>query len=373
VRPAALLGATLGLLLAVVALTVIPGPAAGAHPSKRADLRVRAGRLTTTGGVLTVTGRILNSRSKHGRAARRTAAAVIARAGSTSRVLARIPVAALRNGGHRTVRATARTTGLSEGRWTITLCADAGKVVRERREGNNCRMLGALIVPAAKLRLPTDTEASYTDAGGRYWVYVPSDLGAAPAGVLIWLHGCGGDHGDLWGAADYTGQHYIAVLPDGAEGGCWNMATGPDRVVAAVRSVIAHFTVDPKRIVIGGYSSGGDLAYRTAFLHADLFAGVLAMNTSPFRNNGTSASVAAHAARRLPIYHLAHDGDDTYPLAGVQDEIGQLVDLGFPVTFEHVPGGHWSEPSAPGAPDGTWWDFQHRVVEAHMGSGWRAP
>ncbi|MFT4262056.1 MAG: CARDB domain-containing protein [Nocardioides sp.] len=374
----------LGAVTAAVVLVAGQSAPASARPAHRADLTVAGGSVQRSGDRLTATVAVRNVRSSRGARARRTAVALVARSGTVTRALAGVRLPALANGRTRRVGLSATTTGLAAGTWTVEACADPGHLVRERREGNNCRVLGRVSVAAtaaglcgtplcAPLSLATDDEASYTDATGTYWTYIPSDLGSAPAAVLIWLHGCGGDHGDAWGAADYWSEHYIALLPDGAEGGCWDMDTGPDRVVAAVRSAIAHFPVDPKRIVIGGYSSGGDLAYRTAFLHADLFAGLLAMNTAPFRDNGTSAAVAAQAAWRLPVYHLAHDQDETYPLAEVQAEIDQLEDAGFPVSFEHVAGEHWSEPSYDGAPDGTWWDFQHRVVRDHMGLGWTAP
>ncbi|MGI8413564.1 MAG: hypothetical protein ACR2QA_13990, partial [Solirubrobacteraceae bacterium] len=39
---------------------------------------------------------------------------------------------------------------------------------------------------------------------------------------------------------------------------------------------------------LGGYSSGGDLGYRMMFDHSLQFAGLLAENTSPFRDTGQS-------------------------------------------------------------------------------------
>ena len=110
------------------------------------------------------------------------------------------------------------------------------------------------------------------------------------------------------------------------------------KVLAAIANVKTHFNVDPRHVVIGGYSSGGDLAYRTAFYNANTFAGLLAENTSPFRDTESSAadSIAA-ASWKFNVVHLAHTGDDTYPIDGVQQEINALKDAGFPVTFERAP------------------------------------
>ncbi len=57
-----------------------------------------------------------------------------------------------------------------------------------------------------------------------------------------------------------------------------------------------HFNIDPRRVILGGYSSGGDIAYRTAFYNANSFAGVLAVNTSPFRDTGSSQQDSLAAA-----------------------------------------------------------------------------
>ena len=83
-------------------------------------------------------------------------------------------------------------------------------------------------------------------------------------------------------------QSYIAVAPDGREGACWNVNTDPAAVLGVVATVKTHFNINRRRVILGGYSSGGDLAYRTAFYNANGFAGVLAENTSPFRDTGSS-------------------------------------------------------------------------------------
>jgi hypothetical protein len=64
-------------------------------------------------------------------------------------------------------------------------------------------------------------------------------------------------------------------------------------------------------VVIGRYSSGGDLAYRIAFYHALMFAGLLAENTSPLRDTGstTGAQCTERGYRRMSTvsdveYHL---------------------------------------------------------------------
>ena len=57
----------------------------------------------------------------------------------------------------------------------------------------------------------------------------------------------------------------------------------------AIADVKTHFNIDPRQVVLGGYSSGGDLSYRIAFTHSTEIAGVLAENTAPFRDTGLTS------------------------------------------------------------------------------------
>jgi predicted esterase len=123
-------------------------------------------------------------------------------------------------------------------------------------------------------------------------------------------------------------------------------------------------------VVIGGYSSGGDLAYRTAFYNANTFAGLLAENTSPFRDTGSSQSDSlAAAAWKFNVVHLAHSQDETYPIAGVKDEVNAMKDAGFPVTFVERPGTH-ADPDT--ADSGTDHDLR-TILLPHMNDDWQSP
>jgi predicted esterase len=160
-------------------------------------------------------------------------------------------------------------------------------------------------------------------------------------------------------------QSWISVSVGGREGGCWNMDTDSKLVLAALDDVKQHLNIDPRRITIGGYSSGGNLAYRTAFYNAGRFAGILAENTGAFygTNSSQSASIAA-ATWKLNIVHLAHLSDTTYKIATVRSEIEALQAAGFPVKLLEKPGSHWD--------DATNSDLQTSVLP-YLDAGWRSP
>ncbi len=294
--------------------------------------------------------------------------------------------------------------GLAAGRYPLRVCVDPTKRVRERREGNNCKRLGTLTVPAGSTPTPvpsatpaptTAPAPSATPAssvpgepfpfskdeviepgdGRTYWTYVPDAYDAShqtPIPLLVWLHGCGGtSSGDISLVASTGDAHYLAITVDGRENGvngsdgCWIPGEDQTKVLDAIANVKTHFNVAPRHVVIGGYSSGGDLAYRTAFYNANTFAGLLAENTSPFRDTGSSAtdSIAA-ASWKFNVVHLAHTGDDAYPVDGVKQEIAKLEDAGFPVTYIERPGEHYDENTDP--------ELQQLVLP-HMSDAWSSP
>ena len=230
--------------------------------------------------------------------------------------------------------------------------------------------------------IPYKKDEPFTvDSGTTNYVYVPSsydDSHATPITLFVWLHGCGGvSSGDIWIVSPGgTAQTWISLAVGGAEGSCWDVSADGAKVLAALADIKTHFNIKPKGVVLGGYSSGGDLTYRTAFYHAELFAGVLVENSSPYRDTGSteSASLAA-AAWKFNAVHLAHLQDTTYPIAGVRTETDSMTAAGFPMKRIEVDGGHYDDPGAieNGHPvPGTTADLATYLLP-YLSAGWTAP
>lgn len=393
---------------------------ADAASSARPDLRITSGKVTGTG--TTLIGSVV-VRNAGRRAAAATSVALQAHRQGRSTELRRFAVRALRARRSTTVRIRTRRGALRSGTYSLRACADARSKVKERSERNNCRTVGTLVVTGPVPSVPTPAPVPAPDAppapapapgtapyappgtpapcatpacrplspltvgdrialsdpAGTYWAYVPSDYPtdhSRPVRLLVWLHGCGGESaGDIYNVADYWPEtDYVAIAPDGAEGGCWNTATHPSRVFTAINDAVSRFNIDLRRVIIGGYSSGGDLSYRTALENPRSFAGVLVHNTSPFRDTGRSADayradVTARGGGYAPrVFHLHNTADGTYPIAGVRSEIDQLrgfAGFGDRVTLQEQPGGHY-EPTTDA-------DVQTTLVRGHMDDDWQAP
>ena len=228
--------------------------------------------------------------------------------------------------------------------------------------------------PTAPLAVTKYDVVAMNSAAGPYSLYVPAAYDAShktASKLLVWLHGCGGDaYGDAWAVSPGGSQSWVTVSVGGRDYGCWDPNSDTTLVIAALDDVKRRLNIDPKKVVIGGYSSGGDLAYRTAFYDTKRFAGLIAENTSPFRDTGSSQSSSlAAAAWKLNIVHLAHVSDPTYPIAGVRAETDAVKAAGFPETRIERPGTHWD---ADTTSSGTNYDMRTYLLP-YLDAGWVAP
>jgi predicted esterase len=390
---------------AAVLLCLVPAAAA----ERRRHTHLRPDLIVASGTVGVLHGRVHGSFtvSNDGAAkAPESTAAVRIRGKGRSRRLQAYAVASLKAGHRQAIDvSTSLPSSLAAGSYRVTACANAAHTVRERSRSNDCMSVGSFTVkapasptkpvptkpapapptspappvssvPTAPISYQVNTPQDVTDSQSDYWVDVPPSYDASnqtPETLLVWMHGCGGEaEGDTWEISPGDDRSYIAISIGGRDDGCWDPDTDVPKVLAAVADVKTHFNIDPRRVIIAGYSSGGDLAYRTIFDNADLFAGILAENTSPFRDTGsTAAQSLAAAAWKFNDVHLAHDQDDTYPLGPVQDEITEMQDAGFPVTLIHVPGDHFDDDNDVDD-TGTDNDLRHYLLP-HINDGWLAP
>ena len=394
--------------LSAVATAAMPAvaPAKAKRPAPRPDLVVQSGNASRLNNQIVGGFVVKNTGSADAGA---TSAALIAKAGRKSYRVKSFRVGSLKAGKKELQNlAVVVPARVPAGTFTLELCVDRQGTVKERSESNNCRRLGGLKVvaettptpeptptpipaptptptptpapgpadskPANPISFTKETPFKLTTSQSDYWIKVPSSYDAShktPTTLFVWMHGCGGEsRWDLDTVTPGNDRSYIAISLGGRDGGCWDVNNDPAKVLAAVADVKSHFNVNPRRVILGGYSSGGDLAYRTGFYNASLFAGILAENTAPFRDTGSTqqASIAA-AAWKLNVLHLAHRQDDTYDIGTVRSEVSALKAAGFPATLIERDGNHYDDSTAT---TGTDHDLQTLLLP-HIDDGWLAP
>ena len=386
VRPVRRALGPLLILAAVLALALVAGSSAK-RAQDRPDLKVTKGSVAAAGGSLTGSFLVKN---KGDARAKKSRAQLTIEAPGDDPVAENFKVAALGSSeAYRLDVAVPIPGGLPEGSLPIVACTDVRDKLRERKESNNCGTVGSIQVggggegsspPTNPIPFEEDKVFTLDSPASRYWVYVPrayDESHNTPTTLLVWMHGCGGTAaGDIFTVSDLNNQNWISIAIGGKEGGCWDPAGDQPKIFEAIANLKTHFNVAPRRVILGGYSSGGDISYRTAFYNANSFAGVLAVDTAPFRDTGSSQqdSLAA-AAWKFNVVHLAHLQDDVYPIATVRSETEAMKAAGFPVQRIERVGEHYNNPgdnvNGQQVP-GTDADIRTQLL-SHMNDGWQAP
>jgi predicted esterase len=389
------------LALTVLALAVIVGAASAGAAKSGLDLKltgsahVAGGKLrggftvknegATTSPALTAAIKLLGPKVK-GKAPKLTVGH------------AKVPALAAGAKKHFGIKAT-MPVGLAKGHWSVVVCAGScagigsftssgGSTEPEQKKATapNASTPPVTTPPGPPAPTPTPVctptagALSYAseepfrhvgECGVEYFGFVPKSYSpSTPMPLLIWAHGCGGEaEGDTYNVGSYTaeaGHGWLALSLGGRDGDCWIPSVDEAKVIAALEDFEAHFNVDRHRVFLSGYSSGGDLAYRTGFRHSSTFAGLIIENSSPFRDTeSTQAESLAAATTKFHIVHLAHSQDETYPLAGVQSETNAVKAAGFPLELIVKPGTHYDAHTDE--------DLQDLLVPYIEEKGWTSP
>jgi phospholipase/carboxylesterase len=97
--------------------------------------------------------------------------------------------------------------------------------------------------------------------------------------------------------------------------------------------------VDPRRIVLAGFSQGGAIVLHTGLRHAERLAGILALSTYlPLA--GTLAAERSAANRDLPLYMVHGTQDPMIGITRARESRAALEALGYPVQWKEYAMAH---------------------------------
>jgi hypothetical protein len=206
---------------------------------------------------------------------------------------------------------------------------------------------GAGPKPAGTCSVSKDAAGFFTRGSGSssYVAYVPASYdGTAPMRLIVGLHGCGDNayNHATWAVNPYdtrSSQNHIGISIGGQDGNCWS-ASDDSKVLAAVADISSCFWVHQKKVVIAGFSSGGELSYRLGLSQAAKFAGILIEDSGLYAANNNPDALLANAAWKINIAHRAHSGDTVFPLTQVQADWAKTTAAGFPLTTSVTTGQH---------------------------------
>ncbi len=204
--------------------------------------------------------------------------------------------------------------------------------------------------PATTCSVQKDGDGFFwlTSSKSAYVAYVPASYSpSAPMRVIVGMHGCGDDALNFakWGVNPFptrAKQQHIGISVSGESGNnkCWSMGGDDDKVLAAVEDLAKCFWVNRSKVVVAGFSSGGQLAYRVGMMKASSFAGILIENSGLYAAGAPSASLIAGAAWKIHVAHRARTSDSVFPIAKVKADWQSLSAAGFPVVTSELAGGH---------------------------------
>lgn len=181
-----------------------------------------------------------------------------------------------------------------------------------------------------------------------YWVRLPAGYDPTkPTGLVFGFHGCGDTARNFatWAIVPYAlrGSHtYIGASLGGREGACWTVSTDTAVAMAALDHLRSCFAVDPKKIVLAGYSSGGAMAFNLGLKSAASYAGILIENSGLSQAVGGSnvATVLGAAAWKIHVGQSARIGDGSYAIAGIRTDRDKMLGAGFPLEYRELDGTH---------------------------------
>jgi serine protease Do len=173
-------------------------------------------------------------------------------------------------------------------------------------------------------------------------IYVPASYEVnRPHGVLLWLHGnpqANVEEAIRTWQSICDRDRLLLVMPTTAEGERWDR-TQLEYLGRLMRQVMTQYTIDSRRVVVGGHDSGGAMAWLLALSGRELFRGVVPGNAPLPRQVKLPAN---EPSQRLAIFASIPQSKD----ASVQVSQGlqKCSDAGYPVsTLAPVASGEFSD------------------------------
>jgi phospholipase/carboxylesterase len=185
--------------------------------------------------------------------------------------------------------------------------------------------------------------------------------GNGPFPTIFAMHGWGSNAMDLQGLAPYIADgRFLVICPQGSveveigaiNGYGWyemrrlGSQPDPDKVDAAVDQLrefldeaSARYPVDPRKVVVAGFSQGGMMAYSLAMRWPERFAALVGIGTA-FPERLASQVTNHEAVQRLPTMVQHGRADQAIDMARARKSVEALRELKVPLVFREYDCGH---------------------------------
>ena len=161
-----------------------------------------------------------------------------------------------------------------------------------------------------------------------FGMYIPEGYdGTKPYALFVTLPGYGGLYfqgvgvnirtEDFGIEAQMYNREMIVLAPQLSD---WNM-TSARQAVALVRYVLAHYSIDPDKVYLEGYSDGGETGSLVMELAPELFTAYLLVSSQ------WDGDLAPVVASRTPVYMATGENDSYYGSDSVRETYARLREL----------------------------------------------
>jgi|SRR5262245_317034 len=194
-------------------------------------------------------------------------------------------------------------------------------------------------------------------------IYEPDGPGPFP--TLLTLHGRGANAFDLLGLAPHICQgKFLVICPQGpletpiaadTVGYAWYPMSlgGPPDVAAILASqkrlqiflddCLKHYPIDPKKLVVLGFSQGGVMAHSLALANPDRFAALVVLSSWLPRELVAQLEIGI-AVQTLPTLVQHGTQDPMIEVGRARDSVEKLRELRVPLTYREYDMGHEIKP-----------------------------
>jgi phospholipase/carboxylesterase len=188
---------------------------------------------------------------------------------------------------------------------------------------------------------PTGKQALGLDAQRDGWLYVPQGYNPSiPLPFILLLHGAGGiaDHGlNLLQA--YADKQQLILLAPSSRSGTWDIivrdAFGKDLffINEALSHAFHSYSIDPKRVAIGGFSDGASYALCVGLSNGGLFTHIIAFSPG---------FAYAPAPQGRPAIYISHGKRDSIlPIGRCSRKlVPRLQQQGYAISYQEFDDEH---------------------------------
>ncbi|MEM7380889.1 MAG: dienelactone hydrolase family protein [Bacteroidota bacterium] len=178
---------------------------------------------------------------------------------------------------------------------------------------------------------PGTSDATFLSNSGKKWkmrINFPQKIAQLERNTLILaLHWAGG-YGTYSGFADclaipgFRSMDAIIVAPEG-EGQLWSSQNNISKIETIIAQAVKHWKVDPKKVVVSGYSNGGNGSWFFAEHYPELFSAAIPM----------ASAYKAERKIKIPLYVVHGEKDELFPLSRTQQWVEMAKKKGSDITL----------------------------------------